>query len=99
MNGRVGGTLQGPGAAASPANRGPPNNPIVPRYLRLNRIPPLGRHNGGTVRRRLCSGSGIPPLIRNLSFTDLHADLQLLILRFRRTFLWGGRGGGRSAAS
>lgn len=56
----------------------PPNNPNVPPYLRLNRIPPFGRHNGRTVWWRLCSGSGIPPLIRNLSFTDHRTSLWAL---------------------
>lgn len=42
----------------------------VPTYLRLNRIPLFGRHNRRTVWWWLCSGSGIPPLMRNLSFTD-----------------------------
>lgn len=47
-----------------------PQQPERPPYLRLNHIPPFGGHNGRTVWWRLCSGSGIPPLIRNLSFTD-----------------------------
>lgn len=42
----------------------------VPPYLRLNRIPLFGHHNRRTVWWWLCSGSGIPPLMRNLSFTD-----------------------------
>lgn len=60
--------------SSGPVYRSRPPPPVddlkVPPYLRLNRIPLFGRHNRRTVWWWLCSGSGIPPLMRNLSFTD-----------------------------